>query len=107
MDRLYVIVRADLAPGLQLAQSCHAVSMFADVHPKLFKAWVSGSNNIVVLHVPDELELRDLLDRAGAAGVATGAFFEPDVGDELTALALADTARPLVSSLPLAMRRAA
>ena len=54
MQRLYVVVRADLAPGAQLAQSCHALSAFAHQYRAEHEAWQSGEQNLVVLSVPDE-----------------------------------------------------
>ena len=98
MKRLYVVVRADLPAGLQLAQACHATREFGLRHPE-----VDVGDNLVVLHVPGEAELRRIVDAAGEA-LPVAPFFEPDLGGEMTAAAFPFSARPLVSSLPLAMR---
>jgi hypothetical protein len=107
MNRLYVITRSDLRPGAQLAQSCHAVAAFALAHPVAHRAWASGEANIVCLSVAGESDLRRLLELAGARSCPLAAFYEPDFGGELTSLALAGGAARLVSSLPLALKRAA
>lgn len=103
MQKLYVIVRSDLAPGLQLAQACHALRLFAADHPEVDKAWYEGSSNLVVLQAPSEEELLALAARAGE--VPTSVFREPDLGDEVTAIALGPTGAGLVSQLPLALRK--
>lgn len=103
MERLYVVTRSDLPPGLQLAQSVHAARQFAEEHPKLDRAWFRGSNNIVCLSVPDEPALRELVRSAERESPASS-FLEPDLGGALTAVALGDGARKLVGNLPLALR---
>ena len=44
MEKLYIIVRRDLAPGAQCAQSCHAMHAFVNEHPAL-----DADCNLVVL----------------------------------------------------------
>lgn len=100
MTRLYIVVRNDIKPGLQIAQSVHALAAFEQAFPEQYRAWVTGSNNIVCLQVPSEAELEDLLSEN--VGEAVG-FHEPDLDNELTAIALTDKALHL-SALPLALR---
>ena len=103
MDRLYIVVRADLAPGLQLAQACHALQAFNDQHPIAARAW---KGNLVCLAVPSAAELGTLAcDLGRAYPLAT--FHEPDVAGELTAVAIHGDAAKRLSRLPLALRRAA
>lgn len=95
MRRLYVVVRGDLPPGLQMAQACHAVREFSREHPD-----IDVGENLVVLQAKHEGELlRIWLHSEAFEG---SAFQEPDLGNEFTAIALDGAARPLVSSLPLA-----
>lgn len=54
MEKLYVIVRADLSPGLQIAQAAHAARAFHAEHPALEAAWYAASNTLAVLSVQDE-----------------------------------------------------
>lgn len=109
MQKLFVVVRRDLAPGAMLAQACHGLRAFAAAHPELDAAWYRESNNLVCLEVEDEAALERLRARAEAAGVAYATFREPDFDDAVTSIAIAPDGWRLVSSLPLAMkeRRAA
>jgi peptidyl-tRNA hydrolase len=102
--KMYVIARADLDPGMQLAQSCHALRLFTAEHPALDREWYEESNNLVCLAVPDEKALKALCRSAESAGVPYSRFHEPDLGNSLTAVALAPAGTGLVGSLPLALR---
>lgn len=105
MERLYVVTRSDLAPGAQLAQSCHAVSAFAAAFPDEHKAWHGHGQNLVVLAVDNERKLGALLDSIeDVLDVECAAFFEPDFDNALTAFAVSGTASKALSSLPLALR---
>lgn len=105
MERLYVVTRSDLAPGAQLAQSCHAVSAFAAAFPDEHKAWHEHGQNLVVVAVTDEQKLGGLLDSIeDVLDIECAAFFEPDFGNALTAFAVSGEASKLLSSLPLALR---
>jgi peptidyl-tRNA hydrolase len=106
MKRLYVLIRADLAPGAQLAQSCHAVSAFAHQYRVEHDAWQAGEQNLVVLSVPSENALGEIMRRAMEQNIRAAAFHEPDFGNELTACAFEGSVARLVSSLPLALRAA-
>lgn len=87
---MYVLVRDDLPPGSQLAQSIHAAVELTLRQPDVAVA----TPTVVVLAVPDE---RELVGHAGA-GVL---FTEPDLGDEATAYAEFGDGRRF-SNLPLA-----
>lgn len=100
MKRLYVVVRSDIPPGLQMAQACHATREFGLLHPG-----VDVGDNLVVLHASSEDELNRLLESALDV-CAVAPFREPDVGNQLTAVAFAGEARPILSCLPLALRAA-
>lgn len=86
---LYVVVRADLAPGLQMAQAIHAQRLFVAEHPEVERVWFEESNTISVVHAADEEALLDVRARAGAKGIPASLFEEPDLGGEATALTLA------------------
>lgn len=89
---LYVIVRGDLPPGLQMAQAVHAAVEYALANPAL----AASTPNTVVLTVPCE----DALVGLAEDGIL---FREPDLGDEATAYAEVSTGERF-SSLPLAGR---
>lgn len=101
MDKLYIIVRADLAPGLQLPQACHALQAFNDQHPERARAW---RGNLAVLAVKDAQHLSEILCPLQRAGIALAAFCEPDEGGAPTAAAIDGIAWRRLSSLPLALR---
>lgn len=105
MKKLFVIVRQDLKPGAQLAQSNHATTAFALAHPFRFFWWAIFVKNIAVLSVPNEAALADLLALAERKGIQRAAFREPDFDDELTAISLGSGAERITSSLPLAPKQ--
>lgn len=76
--KLYAVGRRDLSPGLRTAQIGHALI-----------SWVLARgrppDNLVVLEVPGLAELEALATRLGAGALG---FREPDLNDELTAIAV-------------------
>jgi hypothetical protein len=92
--------RVDGQPG-SLGQS--PATAFSVVEPELVRAWVEGVNNLVVLSVGSEAELATLRDRIRDRARVVDVH-EPDLHDELTAIACDDRARHALSSLPLALR---
>lgn len=88
---MYVLVRNDLPPGLQMAQAVHAGISHVQKCPDV-------PLNLVVLQVRNEI---DLVDRSfGHDGTL---FREPDIGNEATAFACVSDGRSF-SDLPLAGR---
>lgn len=73
------------------------------------KEWHFKSNFLVILTVEDEDALQGLVDEAARRGMTFTPFTEPDLDDELTALALEPSpdAEKLVANLPLALREEA
>ena len=104
MNKLYVICRADLQPGAQLAQSCHALSAFAESHRELHREWQAANRNLVCLQIADEPALQALIEKARTLGIEYAGFVEPDYNNELTACAFGEGIGRYVSSLPLALR---
>lgn len=91
-DRLYVVVRGDLPVGLRCAQAGHALIGYVLEHG-------APPDNLVVLQVPDLAAIQRVLTRV-RAGRHT-AFFEPDIDNELTAVAVAPEQGRALSSIPL------
>lgn len=85
--KLYVVVRRDLLPGAQLAQSLHAFREYVEHHPESERNWYKTSNTIAILDCADEEELTHLMHNADSRGIKFSPFYEPDRGDELTAVA--------------------
>lgn len=108
MLKLYVVIREDLKPGLELAQGIHAAVELAILKPEDALAWRRESQNVAALGAADEAGLRQALDRVREMGARPARFHEPDLGGALTGFAfIADDssaeARAL-SSLPLALK---
>jgi hypothetical protein len=95
---LYVVVRADLPMGLQMAQLGHAAYEFGRSHPNL-----DVGENIYVLSAPNEEALLKLVQLAVGLCPIT-IFHEPDVGGQLTAAAFGGGASKLLRKLPPAGR---
>ncbi len=105
-SRVYVVVRADLPPGQQAVQACHAALRLADE-----TAGAYGDATLVLLTVPGEkalLALASRIERRAALprgwNLALAVFRESDLGGQATALATdEEAARPLLRNLPLAL----
>lgn len=70
------------------------------------KPWLVQSNYLVIVSVPDEGALLDLITAASQRGIPRTAVREPDLDNDATAVALAPglEAARLCASLPLALR---
>lgn len=98
-----------MTPGLQLAQSTHAAFHFFAEWPSFTRAWLSNSNFLVVVAVPDEQGLANLAAQAAEEGIARVIVREPDLDNTITAIALqpGSDARRMCASLPLALKEKA
>ncbi len=96
MNKIYILIRNDLSVGLQLAQAVHAAIAFCLEHFEATRDWNKASNNVAVLGVGGEEELK--------RHVEVEPFFEPDMAGQLTAAAFFPTGKQWkrFSSLPLA-----
>jgi len=101
-QKLYIVVRGDLETGLRAAQACHALREFVAEHPAADQQWFATSNTIVLLEVEDIDQLSDLAFDLERHGIRIAKFIEPDLGYELTAIAVAGEGRNLCRRLPLA-----
>lgn len=108
MEPLYIIVRQDLKPGQQLAQAVHAMRQFSEEWPDVDREWFAKSNTIVILNIDHEQALDQLKWLAEDKALCVSAFYEPDLGDSLTAIAIGPDpqARELCSELDLALSAA-
>lgn len=103
MLKLFILVRADLEPGLQMAQAIHAAIQWVIEDPDLSSIWHKQSNNVVVKHVADEAALLELADKAEGRRCVVERFQEPDLAHAVTAVAVVGTgANALLRELPLA-----
>lgn len=105
-DKLYVITRSDISPGYQAVQSMHALRQFTADHPEIDAQWYSESNHLALLSVNDEVNLMKLITKADSQNIRWSAFREPDIGGQITAIALEPCVETmkLCKNLPLALK---
>ena len=84
-------------------QSAHAAIDFQHEHPEESKTWQTKSNYLALLTVANEEALIKLITKAIFTGIKHTIFREPDLGNEITAVAFepTDAAKKLTSSCPL------
>lgn len=104
--RLYAVSRGDLSPGQQAVQTCHAIAdLCVRNRDEAIAEWADNHKTMVILGAKDEPELRALLEALSSAGLRCQPFFEPDIGDQLTAFAIHPgdwvEARCRLSKMPL------
>lgn len=85
--RLYVITRADLAPGLRAAQAGHALTAFALEQPARLRKW--DNRYLLMLEAPDYRTLLRASVFARLLNLKVSHWHEPDLDDQLTAIAIA------------------
>lgn len=100
--KLRVVTRKDLPSIYSSVQAGHAAIDFQHQHPEIAQKWNTRSNYLVYLTVNNEEELLSLIAKAEKKEIPY-TFREPDISNEITAVALApsDDSRKLTSSFPL------
>jgi|SRR6478735_3159206 len=105
MQRLYIVLRADLTPGLKIPQACHAQDAFYEEHPELYAEWRTKYKNLIVKEVPDEAALVALNSRLHNEKVAKAIYKEEDLDHSVTAIAFyGQKAKRFAGPLPLALQ---
>lgn len=106
-DKFYIVTRQDLTPGQQLAQAMHAALDFTLEYSDKVKRWHTDSNHICIVSARSEEDLIKLAHRLVKNGLHFVAFTEPDLNDELTAIAIepGKKARKMTSCFPLALKQ--
>ena len=85
MRRLYVLCRKDLGIVYSAVQGAHAVAQHCIDCPD---SW--NNEYLIFLTVEDEKELVDWYNNLLIKGKKLVPFYEPDLDDELTAIAVVD-----------------
>lgn len=95
-----------MSPGYQSVQPSHALAQFAVEHHDIFIDWQRNHKNLIVLVTDSEDTLTDLWIKARSLGISVSGFLEPDVGNQLTAIALEPSplTYKLTGNLPLALK---
>jgi peptidyl-tRNA hydrolase len=86
----------------------HALRQFTAEHPEIDRVWFEQSNYLGLLSVKNEEELHRLIEQAAEHGIHHSIFREPDIDNQITAIALSPgpKSKKLCSRLPLALRGA-
>lgn len=66
----------------------HALQEFAIQHAQINKLWHKESNYLAFLAAKDEADLFNLAEEATKKGINFSLFREPDIDNQLTAIAL-------------------
>lgn len=95
-----------MSAGYQAVQSIHAAIQFAMEHVEEHKEWFEKSNYLGMLSVTNEQELHQLVIKAREQGIKCSVFREPDIDNQITAIALeaGRKSKKLCSSLQLALK---
>lgn len=88
IKKLRVITRSDLPLSYQAVQSGHAGIQFQHEHRRIAKRWHKKSNYLIFLSVRNEAELILLAAHAKSENIRVSVFREPDLNNEITAIAL-------------------
>lgn len=105
-DKLYLITHKEIAPGYQAVQAAHALRQFTETYPEKDVEWYCNSNYLGLLSVETQVDLLALMFRAQDLGLRVTAFKEPDIGNEVTAIAIEPhpLATELCKNIPLALK---
>ena len=101
-----MIGREDLGQGYMAVQAMHAAIQFQHDHPEFATVWFKRSNYLGFLSVNSEEELQNLIKKASDQEIPISIFREPDIDNQITAIALAPgtPSKKLCSQLPLALK---
>lgn len=102
-EKLRVVTRRDLSLPTQAVQSAHAAIDFQHAHPLEASEWQTKSNYLALLTVANEEELYRLSEKAETRGIKYTIFREPDINNEITAIAFepSDASKRITSGCPL------
>ena len=79
---------------------------FMAEHKEISSEWYFKSNYLGLLSVKDEIHLNELVVKANELGIRCSVFREPDIDNQITAIALAPgpLTKRLCSRIPLALK---
>lgn len=94
-----------MSPGYQAVQSTHALRQFTAEHPERDREWFENSNYLGLLSVANEECLHELVTQAELKGIKYSIFREPDIDNQITAVALepGNKSKKLCARLKLAL----
>lgn len=93
--KMYVLVRKDLSSSYSAVQAGHALAEYIIDHPDRMGfdfddrgTWMNGT--LIYLAVDDVNALTNWAATLSEQGILFSEFVEPDIGDEITAIATLD-----------------
>lgn len=95
--KMYCLIRQDLDKDYRAVQAGHAIAEYFLDHG-IPTSWDNGI--MIYLGVKDEHSLKQWSKKLDDDNIKHSTFFEPDIGDELTALSIIDDGKRF-SNLPL------
>jgi len=95
-----------LSFGQQAVQAMHALRQFVHDHSEVDRCWFEQSNYIGLLSVNNENDLYRLIETAEQRNIRFSIFKEPDIGNQITAIALepCKESKKMCSQLKLALK---
>lgn len=99
-NRLYILIREDLSNAQKAVQAGHAIAQWMIEHHHKHE-WHNGT--LIYLTVPDEQVLTEWFEVAQIKQLPCSCFREPDMNDQMTAIAiLADEkSKKMFAKLPM------
>lgn len=76
-----------MTPGYKVVQSAHVLAEFAVQHHEQFKEWHHSSNYLCCLE-SSKCRMLELIDYLSLLKIKYSVFTEPDIGNEMTAVAI-------------------
>lgn len=103
---MIVVGREDLSPAYQSVQTGHALALFCIEHNDIANSWHQNSQFLSYLSVKDESKLLFLIEKAHLRGITISIFREPDINNQITAIAMepTDKSKRLCSGLPCVLK---
>ena len=80
--KLYILVRKDLTPSQTAVQAGHAVAEYLLADPQTWR-----NNTLIYLGVKNLFHLEKWMDRLSSNGIDYIPWREPDINNEVTAIA--------------------
>lgn len=102
-----MITHNELPADYQIPQAMHAAMEFSQQYKEECAMWYFHSNSVIVLAAKNDRELWEFSQKLKREGLKYSEFREPDIGNELTAIAIVPNERvkKLCANFPLAGRK--
>ena len=90
--KMYILIRKDLNPTYRAVQGGHALAEYMLRHPIQAQEW--GNHTLIYLQIQNEQELELWAEKLNYKGITWEGFREPDIGNQLTAIACLSDGKP-------------